>query len=43
MDEFTENIMKAWGFKDKLTIFKGNVEQIIIINIINKRFVICGT
>jgi len=39
MDEFTENILKAWGFEDMGTIFKGHVEQIIIINIIYKRFV----
>jgi len=39
MDEFTENILKTWGFEDMVTIFKGNVEQIIIINIIYERFV----
>lgn len=39
MDEFTEHILKAWGFEDMVTIFKGNVEHIIIINIIYKIFV----
>jgi hypothetical protein len=39
MDEFTANILKDWGFKEMVTIYKGNVEQIIIIY---KRFVTHG-
>jgi len=39
MDEFTVNILKTWGFEEMVTIFKGKVEQIIIINIIYKIFV----